>query len=330
VAMRIIRIGFVVACLLAWCDLAAAQKSAETEAKAQFDVGVELFEKGQFEKASIAFARAYELRPSFKILYLVGKCAQELGRFTESLDAFTRYLSEGGDQIDAARRLEVKKEIERLNALVGAVAVESGAEGATVFIDGRRVGDTPLAAPVFVDLGEHEVLLRRGAVELHREVVKVAGGQRVVVKAAIGGEGQGARAGEAAKDDGAAAKGPGGDEAAKPKPKRVWTWVAAGVGGAAAVGAVVTGVLSLSKTKDIQDDCEDNQCPASLKDEGNKARALAYASDALIAVAGVGVAAGVVLFFLEPKWKERGDAVEVAPVAAPTANGGAFALVGRF
>jgi len=44
----------------------------------------------------------------------------------------------------------------------------------------------------------------------------------------------------------------------------------------------------------------------------------------------VGVAAGVVLFFLEPKWKERGDAVEVAPVAAPTANGGAFALVGRF
>jgi hypothetical protein len=307
------------------------QKAPKDEAKAQFDVGVELFEGGQFEKAAVAFARAYELRPSFKITYLVARCESELGHYAASLEAFNRYLAEGGDKVEKARRDEVEKEIERLSSLVGSIAVETDADGATVFVDERRVGDTPLPDAVFVDLGEHEVLIKRGAVELHREMVKVAGGQRIAVTAKIGA-GEEKPAADLSPDPSPTsgrgeqeAKGPGGGEV-----HRLWTWVAAGVGGAAAIAAGVTGGLSLSKANDVKDQCQDGTCPASQKDERDSALKLGYASDALIAVAGVGVAAGVVLFFMEPRWAKRESAVEVAPVAAPTADGGAFALVGRF
>ena len=325
--MKVRVIVAVAALAMAWSASAAAaeKKKPEDEAKAQFDAGVGLFEAGQFEKASVAFARAYELRPSYKITYLVARCENELGHYAASLEAYTRYLTEGGDKVEKARREEVEKEIERLNALVGSVVVETEASGATVFVDERRVGETPLKDALFVDLGEHEIQVKKGGEELHREIVKVAGGQRVVVKVEVGGGGEAAAAATAPGDQGTAPA-----PATPEKPKRLWTWVAFGVGGAAAIGAGVTGGLSLSKANDIKGQCDGNACPASLKGERDTAQGLGYAADALIAVAGVGVAAGVVLFFMEPKWSEHGDAVEVAPVVAPTADGGAFALVGRF
>jgi len=332
--MRIAIVGAVAAIILMNGMTAEAQQNVEAEAKAkaQFDAGVGLFEEGKYEKAAVAFARAYELRPSYKILYLVGKCENALEHFAASLDAYTRYLAEAGDKIDGARRDEVRAEIARLDALVGAVVVESDAEGAAVYIDDERRGETPLASPVFVDLGKHTVVVKQGALELHREVVKVAGGQRVAVKVAAAA-GDGAAAAAAAPEP-VAKTAPAREEGSLPetaeKPKRVWTWVAVGIGGAAAIGAAITGGLAISKTNDLEDDCRNGSCDPSLSGERDTSVALGYTADALIAVAGVGIAAGVVLFFVEPKLRERERAIEVAPVAAPTAKGGAFALVGRF
>jgi tetratricopeptide (TPR) repeat protein len=308
---------------------AAAQKSVEDEARAQFDTGVELFEKGRLEQASIAFARAYELRPSYKILYLVGKCENAQGHFALSLDAYTRYLAEAGDKIDAARRDEVRTEIARLNSRVGMVSVETNAVGVTVLVDGRKSGTTPLSGPLFVDLGEHEVKLARGAEEIYREVVKVAGGQRIAVRAEVGsGTATAATAPEAPRESGS----PTPPDAAPPaeKPKRVWTWVAFGVGGAAAIGAAITGGIYVSRSGDVKDRCDGDACPPSVDDDLDSAKALGNATTALIAVAGVGVAAGIVFYFVEPKWSKNESAVEVTAAAVPTAGGGALALAGRF
>ena len=364
--------GFVLTALavviaLVWCGQALAQASAEDGARAQFDTGVELFEKGQFAQASIAFARAYELRPSYKILYLVGKCENEQGHFALSLDAYTRYLAEAGDKIEQSRRDEVRAAIARLNSRVGSVSVETNVEGVTVLVDGRKSGTTPLPGPVFVDLGEHEVKLARGADEVYREIVKVAGGQRVVVKAEIGGHAEAkdvpeapapaapvaapeiapkaaaetapAPAPEAAAEtaptpapEAAAEAAPiPAPDAAPPaeNPKRIWTWVAFGVGGAAAIGAAITGGIYISKSNDVKDQCSGSNCPSSVGDDLDSAKTLGNATTALIAVAGVGLAAGIVLYFVEPKWSDE-SAVEVAPVAAPTADGAVLALVGRF
>lgn len=301
---------------------ALAQASVDDEARRQFDAGVELFEKGQFAQAAIAFARAYELKPSFKLLYNIGQVENELGHYAAALAAYTRYLAEGGDQIEAARREELKKELARLDALVGQVVVEASAVGATIFLDGRKSGVTPLAEPLLVDLGEHEVRLVRGAEDVYREIVKVAGGQRVVVKAEIAGalgeaEGAGAEAGSAEPEEHRA-----------PGPKRVWTWVAIGLGGAAAIGAGVTGGLSISKANDVKDQCDGNVCSAGLEDDADAAKALGNTATALVAVAGVGLAAGIIFYFVEPKWGEGG--VEIAPVALPADGGAAFALAGRF
>jgi hypothetical protein len=304
---------------------AGQKKAPEDEARAQFDAGVSLFERGQFAQASVAFARAYELRPSFKILYLVGKCENEQGHFALSLDAYTRYLGEGGEQLDAARRDEVNKEIDRLEALVGSVVIEVDSADVVVFVDGRKVGVTPLENPLFVDLGEHEIKFMRDTEEVYREIVKVAGGQRVVVK--VGSKNEAA---EIAVEESSAPK--EGTEAgpSAEKPKRVWTWVAVGLGGAAAIGAAVTGALAITKNNDLEDHCPGNTCPTLYEGDADTVKALGNTTTALIAVAGVGIAAGIVLFFVEPKWKKGEGAVEATPVAAVTPDGAAVGISGRF
>ena len=171
---------------LGFCSSAlAADPSAEEEARKQFDAGVELFEAGEFEGASVAFARAYELRPSYKILYLVGKCENEQRHFALSLDAYSRYLVEAKDQIDAERRAEVEAEIDRLGALVGTIEVDCSVEGATVYVDDERRGETPLPSPLFVDLGMRTVVVKKGGEQLHREVVTIAGGQALTIQVEV-------------------------------------------------------------------------------------------------------------------------------------------------
>jgi tetratricopeptide (TPR) repeat protein len=312
---------------LAWCGQAAAQGAGDDEARAQFDTGVELYEQGKFEQAAVAFARAYELKPTYKLRYNIGQVENELGHYANALDAYTLYLAEGGEEIERARQDQVTAEIARLRTLVGMIEIRGAPDGATVFLDDRRSGTTPLPGPLFVDLGEHSIVVKSGADELHREVVKVAGGQRVELKV----ESAKAGASPVAAAEGAGAGGGTGPAAAdRPRSKRVWTWVAGGVGVAAGIGAAITGALTLSKADDATADCVGDVCPTTARADVDSARALGNATNALIAAAAVGVAAGVVLFFVEPRMGRSEEAVEVAAVAAPTAGGAALAVAGRF
>ena len=187
-------------------------------------------------------------------------------------------------------------------------------KGAVVFVDGFRHAETPFTKPILVGLGEHEVLIKRGTEELHRETIKVAGGQKVVVNLEAGVSHVGERAVP--------------DEEDRDSPKRVWTWVALGVWGAAAVGAGITGGLTLGKAGDIEDDCGGSECPSSQKSSVDDAKTLGNVTNVLIGVAAVGIAAGIVLFFVEPGLEDEKDKAIVTPVAM--SNGGGIVVSGRF
>jgi len=300
---------------------AAADEKAEAEARKQFKQGVQLYEQEKYEAASIAFARAYELKPSYRLLYNIGQVESELEHYAAAFRAYTRYLAEGGKEVDAARRAEVEAELERLTTLVGFIRIAAPVDGAKVKVDNEVVGTTPLAEPLLVDIGKHEVAVQRAGEELLFEVVKVAGGQTVELTVEQRTEPPPAQEAPAAAQP---APPPLPEEKA---PVRVWTWVAGGVGVAAGVAAAITGGLASAKAKDLESGCDGSACPPERWDDLDAARRLATATDVLIAVAATGVAAGVALFFLEPRLGERPGAV-VAPAA--TADGVSITMVGRF
>ena len=117
--------------VLAWCGQVAAQGSADDEARAQFDTGVEMFEQGKHEQAAVAFARAYELKPTYRLRYNIGQVENELGHYAKALDAYTLYLAEGAAEIERARQDQVTAEIARLRTLVGMIEIAGAPKGAT-------------------------------------------------------------------------------------------------------------------------------------------------------------------------------------------------------
>lgn len=305
---------WLLAVLVPW---AAAAEDPEEQARAHFQQGLELYEQGDYEAAAIAFNRAYEIKPSYRILFNIGQAEAELKHYALALEAFTRYLAEGGDAIPEDRLQKVKGEIKRLNTLVGLIELECAVADAQVKIDNETRGFTPLAGAITVDIGKHEIVVTKGTAELLREVVRVAGGQRVRLQVQAEGD-----AATAAGDLGGGVSDAGDAEG----PDRVWTWVAFGLGGAAAIAGGVIGGVAVSKRKALEEeDCQDQHCYPSARDEGDTIESLNLTADVLFGVAAAGVVAGVVLYFVEPD-----DEEQVA--LTPTVGGDGVGLVvgGRF
>ncbi len=308
--------------LFSTARMAAADEPIELaeRARVQFLLGLDLYEQGDFEQAVVAFETANKLNPSYKILFNIAQTENELKHYARAIEAYRAYLAGGGTEISAERVALVDREIARLVPLVGEIELVTGVKGAVVLVDGERRGTTPLESPLTVDLGDHEVVVKRGAAEIHRERVRVGGGMRVRLDLSATGEGP-----DDHPDAGGRPVDPEGRDG-----HRVWTWVALGVGAAAGIGAGVTGGLAVSKADDLESSCPDKTCGTGQQDTLDSARSLATTTDVLIGVAAVGVAAAVVLFFVEPGLsdKEENSAVVAGPFLGPDAVG--WTVGGRF
>jgi hypothetical protein len=275
----------------------------EADAREQFKLGIALFEEKKFEQAAIAFERAYELKPSYKLLFNIGQVNNELGKYTDALVAYRQYLKEGADDIPQDRATQVQEEIARLETLVGAIQIAGGPDGATVYIDRRAVGTIPLDNPVIVDIGEHTVAARQGTSELHSEIVKVAGRENVIITIP-----------EVSQKDESSVSSTESPPPLPPASKRRWTWVAAGVGAATLLTGSIVGAVSVSKRKDIESQCVNNVCDTSLLNDRDQMENLSLAADILLITGAAGVTAGVILFFVEPRWaKDRLTPVAMGP-----------------
>src|SRR5204863_71029 len=83
---------------------------------------------GDFGAALAEFRRAYELMPSYKILYNLGQVSYQRHDYAAALRAFRQYLADGDDAIPDERRREVAGAIVDLESRVGRVEIASGDE----------------------------------------------------------------------------------------------------------------------------------------------------------------------------------------------------------
>jgi hypothetical protein len=74
-------------------------------------------------------------------------------------------------------------------------------------------------------------------------------------------------------------------------------WVIAGVGGALAIGGVITGVLAMSSASSLESNCPDRACPPGYDHEGEAStgRALAVTADVLLITGAAAIAGGIIL-----------------------------------
>jgi hypothetical protein len=173
------RLAFALAFVVLAAPVAVADSKID-EAKAHFKSGTDLYDENNFRGALVEFQRAYELAPSYKILYNIGQVDMELQDYAGALVAYRRYLREGGSDVPPARVGQVKEELDKLSRRVGRIVVQT-VPGAEVLVDDIRVGFAPLPEPATVNTGRHQVTVHVTGHEPDSRVVDIAGQQDVTV-----------------------------------------------------------------------------------------------------------------------------------------------------
>lgn len=209
-------------------------------ARELFQAGVELAQQGDLPGAIEKFRASYDRNPRAIVLFNIGALQQELGDKPGALETFRRYLEVGGAEIEAERREQVETIVRDLERELTFLEVVVSEEGATVSINGRPVGTTPLPASVPVLPGVLEIRVRKAGFDEAVTMVPAVGGETTRVEVTLVRTG-GATEGGGGETGGGETGGDEGEGEGVVWWKEWWFWTAVG---AVVVGAsVTTGVL---------------------------------------------------------------------------------------
>ena len=123
------------------------------EAKEHFVKGLQLFQEEAWDAALAEFTVSMSLFPTRNAMKNAAVCLRQLGRFDEALTMYENLLKQFAGQIPPQDLETVNKAVTDLRGLTGTIEIVSNVTGATVVIDGKERGKTPLAAPVIVSAG---------------------------------------------------------------------------------------------------------------------------------------------------------------------------------
>ncbi|WP_148313649.1 PEGA domain-containing protein [Sorangium cellulosum] len=155
------------------------------EAKAEYEAARILFSDGDFRNAIIKFERAYALSHDPRLLWNIALCQKNLQRYARLLGTVEKLLQDAGPQLSEQDRKDAAALIEATKAYVSRLDLQASEAGATVFVDGEEVGQTPLREPVLLDVGTRKIRVTKKGFEAFEVSQQVPGGGVVAVAATL-------------------------------------------------------------------------------------------------------------------------------------------------
>lgn len=138
---------------------AVAEKDAREVAQARVARGIELASHNRYAAALIELEEAYATSSDFVTQYPIGQCHVALGHPLEAIEAFSKYLRDGGEQVPAGRRDLLGLQIAMLESRLAELTITTTGPSAQIELDGRDLGRAPIAKPIRVAAGSHHVLV---------------------------------------------------------------------------------------------------------------------------------------------------------------------------
>jgi hypothetical protein len=237
------------------------------EASERYQRALKSYDEGNFDAALVEFRRAYELAPTFRILYNLGVVSLELRDYASALDYFERYLVEGAASISPEQRSEVEQKIRDLSTHVAHVTVVVDLPGSEIAVDDRPVGVSPLAAPLRINAGARKISARASGRVPDVRVIELAGGDSTRVELNLVSP-------RAASE---VTPPPSAEAPSRPVPWLAWGGTAVLTG-----AAVIVGLQAVAADNDYDDQFETpGTSRQSLDDADAKATRLSVAADVL-------------------------------------------------
>lgn len=164
--------------------LAARPPSPKRTASALINEGNKLMRKRDYRAALARYRAAHELYPTPKIFFNMAEASIELGELVQAAEYYERFIAESGVRKRSKLRRAAKRRLKRLGKKLSRIDVSQRAVGATVFIDGTKVGTAPLSGHRVV-AGTHEVVLDKAGFLTRTIQLECPAGERVAVDEAL-------------------------------------------------------------------------------------------------------------------------------------------------
>jgi hypothetical protein len=329
--------GPALALCLALSSVAHAEETVITaEARGHFQAGVAFVEDpdgARFEEAYREFKIAYSLSPAWKILGNLGLVALKLERDGEAIAAYTKYLDEGGAQLDADERAQVTRDLHMLKSGLVEITVSSNPPGVSL-----RDERFPDAGPSVINRyslteGEQKLGLHPGR---HRIVAHLDGYKdqvwtldaqaNVPVSFNFNLEKV-----ETETNNVSTLPPPIVDRGPRSRPIPISVFILGGAGVALAGGGTVLGLMAKSKHDEYEknngsfESVAARETAQGLKEDGERLNLIA---DVLFAGAVVSAGVAVVLFATRPEVEQQQGSLRLTPLVGP--SGGGATLSGAF
>jgi tetratricopeptide (TPR) repeat protein len=298
----------------------AAAQDAEAQARDLFKQGIDQFDQQNFEDALVAFQKADQLNPSWKLAFNIGQCQAALKRYGLAIEAFERYLAQGGDEVPDDRRSKVLDELSQFRKMVGGVKVV-GQDDVVVVIDEIVRGSTPMNQPILVTAGvQHHIKLVKQEEVIKTLIETVRGESTLEIDLSDTAPAPAPAPIPAETDEGDEPAAVPEDESDGISP--AWFWVGLGATAVFAGGAVGANFA----LKDLKDD----DTGVVYDSDYDNAKALRIAGLASFGLAiAAGVTTGVLAFFTDWGGDDESPA-EIQVGAFGTGESAGLSLQGSF
>ncbi|MBI2898202.1 MAG: tetratricopeptide repeat protein [Deltaproteobacteria bacterium] len=304
----------------------------DRRARSHFEAGSSYYDQGRYEEALREFEEAYRLAPDAQkpvMLFNMGQAQERLGRLGDAIDTFRRYLEIATDADD---RGVVQERVQNLEARLQATAIvlNVSVAGARVLVDGQERGQSPLARPLLVTPGAHDIRIEKEGFQPFTLRVSVPAGEQVETDASL--VALPPPPPPAPEPPPRAPEPPPPEPApAPPSPRgRTYTWVAAAVAGGAAIAGGVLGFMALGKSDKANEAAEEGIDHVAYDDASSSARTLAVFADISLGLAVVAAGAAVVLYLVEGSSGSGESEARASPVPIVLDGGAGLGLAGAF
>ena len=326
-----------VAC--AWPVGLARAQDAAGYAQQLFTSGTAHYAAREFAAALEDFRGALSLYASPNTRLYLGRTYRELGNLPLAIVELERASREAADRVASDPRFERTRDVARteaaeLVARVGRIAIVGAnvPPGARVTVGGVEVPAAAIGAPIRVMPGAVEIVVEAAGYETIRRSTEVTGGQTASVElnfAPVAQPAQPAPVEPAVRSVSEDVRTPPPEEPGA-SPLTLVGGVSLSVGGALAIAAIVTGILTANQYSELEAACRpDGGCPADRASDISSGSSLATASTVLTVGAVTVGALGLVLIALgagSGSGSSERESVRIVPGPALAGGGVAWSF----
>lgn len=303
-------------------------------ARKLLDEGVAAYTKKNYELARDKFRRSFNLKRSYDTATNLGNVEAKLKLYRDAAEHLDYSLRHYPTAENRDRKKSIQRLFETVRPHVGGVTVTIDTPGATIFVDDRPVGTSPLDYELFVEPGKHEVRAEFKD--------KVASSPFDATKGATSEVTLSLETVESQMTEAIAA--PSEEEAAPESAqtaKKNWTpaWILGGATVASFGTSMIFRGLASSTSNQIDElgaGLPDNACNGDMNaatcsqidDKTQKLKTQSNISNATLIAAGVLGAATI--GYVAYVWASSPDEPSVAAHALVSPAGATFSLTGRF